>query len=270
MDTPLTSAPGAFLDAAEPPAATVINPRGGAPAVLVCEHASRRVPARLGTLGVPAADMERHIACDIGAEAVTRALARLLDAPAIIAGYSRLVVDLNRPLHSATLMPAVSDGTPILANQGLTEPCRQARLEALFHPFHDSVQASLAAKRAAGLVPAVISIHSFTPIMDGFRRPWHLGVLWDQDGRLALPLLDLLRAEPGVVVGDNAPYSARDGEGYTLDTHSTRPGLPGVLIEVRQDLISNPAGADQWAGLLARALGRLLGRPDIHHVLAGT
>ncbi|WP_252181083.1 N-formylglutamate amidohydrolase [Azospirillum sp. B4] len=267
MDTSLTPAP--LLDAGEPPAVSVMNPHGAAPVVLLCEHASHRVPNRLGTLGVPVADRERHIAWDIGAEAVTRELARCLDAPAVIAGYSRLVVDLNRPLNSPTLMPAVSDGTPILANQALTESDRQARLDALFHPYHAAVHACVDAKRAAGQVPAIISVHSFTPVMDGVRRPWHLGVLWDQDGRLPLPLLDLLRAQPGVVVGDNAPYSGRDGHGYTLNTHSTRPGLPGVLIEIRQDLIGDTAGVARWASLLADALGRLVGHPDIHHVLAG-
>jgi predicted N-formylglutamate amidohydrolase len=268
LDT-LASTATAFLAPDETPAVTVVNPHGAAPVVLLCEHAARRVPARLGTLGVPAADMERHIAWDIGAEAVTRALAQRLDAPAVIAGYSRLVVDLNRPLDSATLMPAVSDGTPILANQALTEADRQARLNALFHPYHAAVHACVDAKRAAGQSPAIISVHSFTPVMNGFQRPWHLGVLWDQDGRLPLPLLDLLRAEPGVVVGDNVPYSGRDGHGYTLKTHSTRPGLPGVLIEVRQDLIGDAGGVERWSALLAQALGQLIGRPDIHHVLAG-
>ncbi|MEC4594858.1 MULTISPECIES: N-formylglutamate amidohydrolase [Nitrospirillum] len=267
MDT--LASPAALLAPDEPPAVTVVNPHGPAPVVLLCEHAARRVPARLGTLGVPAADMERHIAWDIGAEAVTRALARRLDAPAVIAGYSRLVVDLNRPLDSATLMPAVSDGTPVLANQALTDGDRQARLDALFHPYHAAVATCVDAKRAAGQTPAIISVHSFTPVMNGFQRPWHLGVLWDQDGRLPLPLLELLRALPGVVVGDNVPYSGRDGHGYTLKTHSTRPGLPGVLIEIRQDLIGDAVGVEHWSALLAQALGQLIGRPDIHHVLAG-
>ncbi|WP_246130868.1 N-formylglutamate amidohydrolase [Nitrospirillum pindoramense] len=269
--SPLAASPFAapFLAPDEPPAVTVVNPNGAAPVVLLCEHASRRVPTRLANLGVSAADMERHIAWDIGAEAVTRALARRLDAPAVVAGYSRLVVDLNRPLDSPTLMPVVSDGTPILANQTLTETERQARLDALFHPFHAAVRACVDAKRAAGQVPAILSIHSFTPVMDGFQRPWHLGVLWDQDGRLPLPLLDLLRTLPGVVVGDNVPYSGRDGHGYTLKTHSTQPGLPGVLIEVRQDLIGDADGVERWSTLLAQALGQLIGRADIHHVLAG-
>ncbi|MDE1148339.1 MAG: N-formylglutamate amidohydrolase [Azospirillaceae bacterium] len=265
MNTALAPAP--FLHPDEPPAVTVVNPGGAAPVVLLCEHASNRVPARLGTLGVAAGDMRRHIAWDIGAEAVTRALARRLDAPAVVAGYSRLVVDLNRPLDSPTLMPAVSDGTPILANQSLHDGDRQARLDALFHPFHAAANALVAAKRDGAQVPAIISVHSFTPVMDGVQRPWHLGILWDQDGRLPLPLLDSLRGLPGVVVGDNVPYSGRDGHGYTLQTHSSAPGLPGVLIEVRQDLIGDADGAEHWAGVLADALGQLIGRPDIHHVL---
>lgn len=271
----------------EPPPFRIVRAEGRTPLLLVCEHASSRVPWALGDLGLPAEERERHIGWDIGAAAVTEALADLLDAPAVLANYSRLVVDLNRTTDDRTLMPAVSDGTEVPANAALTAAERRRRLDALYHPFHAAVTARMSAIRAAGGMPALIGVHSFTPLLReaGRRgetpRPWHVGVLWNRDGRIALPLLEALRAPGGAVgdliqgglaqgglaqggltVGDNEPYSGRTGHGHTARFHAEAHGLPWAMLEIRQDLIADAAGAQAWAGLLARLLRPILCRPD--------
>ncbi len=169
---------------------------------------------------------------------MTRRLAALLDAPAILAGFSRLVIDCNRDLDDASSIPETSDGVPIPGNRNLAAPARAARQEKIFAPYHAAIDAWLEARRARGLVPAFVSIHSFTPVMDGKARPWHVGILWDSDARIPLPLLAALRSDPSLVVGDNEPYSAREPQGYTVRNHAVARGLPHVAIELRQDLIA--------------------------------
>jgi len=252
-----------LLDPDEPPAVTVANPEGPAAVLIVCDHAANRVPRRLARLGLPDAELERHIGWDIGAADVSLHMAHRLGAPAVLAGYSRLVVDLNRRLDDPTLMPDISDGTRVPGNANLPPTERQARLEALFHPYHDRIRTLIARRRQAGHVPALISIHSFTPVMAGFARPWHVGVLWNRDPRIALPLLQALRAEDGLVVGDNEPYSARGGCGYTLQTHAEAAGLPAVMVEIRHDLIATASGAAIWAERLARLLAPILADPAL-------
>jgi predicted N-formylglutamate amidohydrolase len=247
-----------LLQAAEPAPVAVI-PAGGplTRAVLCCDHASRRIPRALGDLGLGAADLERHIAWDIGAAALTEQLARLLAAPACLAAYSRLVIDCNRHPDDPTLIPVSSDGTPVGGNAGLTPGARRQRLEALFEPYHAAVAAALTAA-GSGAVPVLIAIHSFTPILAGQRRPWDVGVLWDTDARLAAPLLAALRAVPGICVGDNQPYSGRAPTGYTTGWHGGRRGLPHVAIEVRQDLLATDEGVGRWARLLTAVLAPIL------------
>jgi predicted N-formylglutamate amidohydrolase len=251
-----------LLGPEDPPAVELHNPAGGAPLVIVCDHASNRIPHALGTLGLPPAALGEHIAWDIGAAAVARRLALALDAPAVLTGYSRLLVDANRPLDNPTLIPAVSGGIAIPANHGLDAAGRARRLAALYDPYHREVAARVAACRArpgcpaAG--PALLSVHSFTPVMDGYRRPWQCGVLWNRDGRLAQPLLAALRADPAMTVGDNEPYSARTGPNQTLNAHAEDLGLPSVAIEIRQDLIAAEADAEAWAGRLAAVLRPIL------------
>lgn len=253
-----------LLAPGEPPAVTILNPQGRAPVLLVCDHASSRVPASLAQLGLPEAELSRHIGWDIGAAAVTGRLATLLDAPAVLTGYSRLVVDCNRRPDDPTLMPEVSDGTTVPGNQGLTEGERERRLGALFRPYHDVVSGLLAASLDRGVVPAVISVHSFTPVMRGFARPWHVGVLWNRDPRLAVPLLEALAAEGNLVVGDNEPYSARTGCGHTINTHCEPVGIPSVMLEIRQDLIGGAAGAEAWADRLHRLFRPILAQDGLH------
>ena len=159
-------------------------------------------------------------------------------------------------------MPAVSDGTPVPGNAQLTESERRARLAAFHTPYHQAVAAAIAAREAAGSLPIVIAVHSCTPVMQGFVRPWEIGILWNEDERLARPLIDALAAR-GLVVGDNEPYSGRDPHGYTLHVHAEPRGLAHVLFEVRQDLIDTQHGAERWADILAPVLAARLGDPAL-------
>ncbi len=231
---------------------------GGRPLLLVCDHAARTFPTALGFLDVPAAARTTHIAYDIGAAEVTRRLALLLDAPALLGGYSRLVIDLNRGVDCPTLIPEVSDGVTIPGNWNLNPTARQQRIEAFHRPWHQAVASELCRLRARyGVPPILVGIHSFTPVLAGQARPWHVGVLWDDDGGLALPLMAALAAPGDLLVGDNQPYSARNPEGGTLETHAIEAGLPGVAVEIRQDLVGCDVGSAAWAERLAAALAPL-------------
>jgi predicted N-formylglutamate amidohydrolase len=247
----------------EPPAVTVLNAAGSAPILFLCDHASARVPRSLdqpeaGGFGVSPEDRQRHIAYDIGAAAVTRLLSDRFEAPAILSGYSRLVLDLNRALEDGTSIPPVSDGTIIPANQHLSADARLVRAAALYYPYHDTIIEMLEGLKARGTSPAIISLHSCTPVLAGVKRPWHIGVLWNQDGRIALPLMRALEAEGNLIVGDNQPYSGRDHDSHTIHRHAEARGLPHVLLEIRQDLISDDAGIRAWADRLTRVLRPIL------------
>ncbi len=250
----------------DPAPVETISGRGGPPVLLTCDHASNAVPRALGGLGLAPGLIEHHIGWDIGAAAVTRRLAASLRVPAILAGYSRLVVDCNRDPADPSSIPEESDGIAIPGNRALTPSARAERRAACFDPYHSAVAALLAAMRAAGSVPALLSIHRFTPVMRGFVRPWHVGILWDKDGRIPLPLIEALGSDPALVVGDNQPYSAREPAGYTVRHHAAASGLPHVAIELRQDLIATAAGAESWAARLQRALTPILARREIYRL----
>lgn len=252
MDTPVTKTGGADTNEAF----ECLNATGESRIVLVCDHASNRIPAHLGTLGLPADALSRHIAYDIGAGELTAALSARLDAPALLTRFSRLVIDANRGRDDPTLIMALSDGAVVTANHKLTPEAREARIQTYFDPYHAAIDDALDRAQARGLAPILVSIHSFTPVWRGRKRPWHCGVLWNRDGRLALPLLAALRADGDLVVGDNEPYSGAL-EGDCMDRHGTMRGVPHALIEVRQDLIGDAAGIAQWAGRLGRALTSL-------------
>lgn len=221
--------------------------------VILCDHARNALPARYGSLGLPAGEFGRHIAYDIGAEAVTRGLAERLGAPAVLAGFSRLLIDPNRGEDDPTLIMRLSDGTVVPGNADIDTDERELRLEEFYRPYHRAVAGMLDRALAAGVSPSILSIHSFTPFWKGVPRPWHAGILWKSDPRFARPLLALLSAERRLVIGDNEPYSG-GLEGDTLDVHATRRGLPDALIEIRQDLISGPDGVAEWVDRLARIL----------------
>jgi len=241
----------------DPPAVRIENPAGKSALLIVCDHASARVPAALGDLGIPARAFGEHVAIDLGAEAITLALARLLDARAVIAGFSRLVVDCNRDPADPEWMPNQSDGYDVPANRDATPADRQARFDEIFDPYHSTVAAEIDRLASRIAVPVVFSVHTFTPVFAGHARPWHAGVLWNRDGRVAVPLIAALRTHADLVVGDNEPYSGRT-KAYTLQRHAHATGLPHAAIEVRQDLTGDTTAAAQWATILADALQPIL------------
>jgi len=227
---------------------------GAAPSVpglvLVCDHASNAEPPGVA-LGLPAAEMARHIAWDVGARGVTLGLAARLGAGAVLTRYSRLVIDPNRGEDDPTLVMRLCDGTIIPGNRGVDAAEVARRLEAYHRPYHRAIDAALDAERAAGRAPALVSIHSFTPQFRGRAwRPWQVGLLWDRDDRLVAPLMARLAAEPDLVVGDNEPYTGRL-TGDCMWRHGTRRAIPHVLIEIRNDLIATAEGQAAWAARLA-------------------
>jgi predicted N-formylglutamate amidohydrolase len=252
-----------LLGAGDPAPVERINPDGRVDLLLLCDHASAAVPAALGLLGLAPAALERHIGWDIGAAAVTRRLAELLGAPAVLSGFSRLVIDCNRLLDDPTSIPPMSDGQAVPGNQDLSPAAREQRAASCFWPYQRAIEAQLSRALGLGAAPVILSIHSFTPRFQGFDRPWQAGVLWDRDPRIPLPLIAGLSAE-GLTVGDNEPYSARSPEGFTLHHHAAPRGLPHVLIELRQDEIDTDAGVHRFAGHLMRALQPILANPDLY------
>ncbi len=232
----------------------VVNPDGAAPLLLVCDHASRRFPPHLGTLGVAEPDTFEHIAWDIGAADLTRGLAAALDAPAVLCGWSRLVVDCNRRLDHPSAFPEVSDRIAVPGNVSMTGEDRQWRVAAIHTPYHAEIDRRLDAMVARGVKPALVAIHSFTPLLGEIARPWHVGILWDRDDRLPRPVLASLRAVEGLHVGDNEPYSGRHPTDYTLHAHGASRGFAHVGFEVRQDLLAAGSGVQYWVGLISTAL----------------
>ena len=259
MADPATHAGSAsgLLAAGDPPPYRVYQAQGHSPYLLIADHAGQQVPQALAGLGLPQPELDRHIGWDIGIDGVTRELAQALDAFAITQTYSRLVIDCNRPLSAPGSIAEASDGTVVPGNQGLDAAARAARADAIFAPYHARIAAELDRRRDAGLPTILIAMHSFTPSMAGVARPWHAGVLYQRDARFAQALLAQLRAEPGLVVGDNQPYSVSDATDYAIPVHAEARGLAHVELEIRQDLIADPAGQRQWAQRLLSMLNRL-------------
>src|SRR5271165_1672996 len=229
-------------------------------ALIVCDHASNAIPPDYGTLGLPREALERHIAYDIGAADVTRALAAELGAPAVLSTYSRLVIDPNRGLDDPTLVMRFSDGAIVPGNADADAREIARRSARFWAPYRHEIAATVDAMLATGAPPAVVSIHSFTGVLRGLARPWKVGILWDRDGRLPKPLIEALIAEPDLSaaeVGDNEPY---DGAlaGDTIDAIATARGLANALIEIRKDLIADKADAHSWAERFARLLRPIL------------
>lgn len=251
----------------DPPPYTIVNADGKSKVLLVCDHASNRIPESLGNLGLGETSLQQHIAYDIGSRKLTEHLVEHLDAPAVLAGYSRLVVDLNRSLEDESLMPLVSDGTVVEGNQKMSEMHRNERIRSFYTPYRQAIDGMLNGFRERGITPALIAIHSFTPQMLGHQRPWQIGVLWDKDPRIPVPLIRNLRSMPGdLQIGDNEPYSGKHPADYTIDHHAEANGLPHVSIEVRQDLVVSEAGAEEWAGILHDALRDILADPDLYSI----
>ena len=249
----------------DPPPYTIINKEGNAAVLLVGDHASNTIPEMLGNLGLDNTVLEQHIAYDIGSKKLIQHLSQHLDAPALLAGYSRLVVDLNRSLEDDSSMPEVSDNTVIAGNLNMPDEHRSQRIHYFYTPYRIAIDNLLRRFKQQNIVPAFISIHSFTPEMAGYSRPWHAGVLWDKDPRIPVPLMQNLRAHPEAFhIGDNEPYSGKHLADYTIDHHAEATGIPHVSIEVRQDLINSEEGAERWAIILADALRDILADPDLY------
>jgi predicted N-formylglutamate amidohydrolase len=245
-----------LLDPDEPDPVVFDNEAGASAFLLTCDHAGRAFPRRLDRLGLPPAETARHIAWDIGIGAVGIELSRLLDAALVRQHYSRLVIDCNRDPTVPSSIPEISETTPIPGNRGLGERARAARYEAIFRPYHAAIATALDRRGATGRASVLVALHSFTPIFKGEVRRWHAAVLFNRDARLAHALAVLLRGEGGFVIGENEPYAVSDATDYTVPVHAERRGLVHVEIEIRQDLIAEPAGQVLWAERLARLLPR--------------
>jgi predicted N-formylglutamate amidohydrolase len=252
--TQMDDAPTSLLAADEPQPVTVTNEGGSSPFVIVADHAGKYLPRRLQMLGLQEAECERHIAWDIGAGAVCCLIGDALGAVVIRQNYSRLAIDCNRMPGSETSIVELSELTTVPGNIGLSKAQRAARVREIFQPYHDRIAGELDRRRQAGRPTALIAVHSFTPVFKAAARPWHVGVLYNRDPRFANILMDLLRCEQGLVVGDNEPYSVTDASDYTIPIHGEQRNLPHVAIEMRQDLIADEAGQRRWAGLFAQLL----------------
>jgi predicted N-formylglutamate amidohydrolase len=241
---------------------TRVDGNQAAGVILLCDHAQNTLPAEYGVLGLPPGEFKRHIAYDIGAEAVTRGLAARLGAMALLTGYSRLLIDPNRGRDDPTLIMKLSDGAVIPGNRDIDAAERQRRIDRYYLPYHTAITREIDGLIAARIRPILVSIHSFTPAWKATPRPWHAGILWDRDGRLPQLLLDGLRADTRLTVGDNEPYHGAL-EGDTLNTHGTKRGLAHALIEIRQDLIADQSGVDEWVDRLALILEPVMKEPGL-------
>ena len=225
--------------------------------LLLCDHAQNRLPPQYGDLGLSKAALSMHIAYDLGAEPLTRLLAERLGAAAVMACYSRLLIDPNRGEDDPTLIVSDSDGTPIPGNAAIDDAERQRRIAKYYLPYHQAIHSIVSAKVAAGQAPVLVSIHSFTPTWRGAPRPWHVGVLWETDPHFARHLIAELSSDLTIVVGDNEPYSGAAPTNSTLNKHAVSRELSHVLVEIRQDLLADEAGVEAWADRLGPVLSTL-------------
>ncbi len=233
------------------------NASGRSPFLLTCDHYGRAIPHLLGDLGVPARELTRHIAWDIGIAGVAEALSKRLGAHLIAQRYSRLVIDCNRPPGAASSIPRISEATDIPGNEDLARGAAEARRRAIFDPYHRRIAEVIDRRLRENIPTVLVSLHSFTPVYAGVPRPWHIGTLYNRDSRLPQLLLKRLRAEPDLVAGDNEPYAVSEATDYTIPVHGEARGLMNTGIEIRQDLITDPAGQCEWADRLARIFGEI-------------
>lgn len=246
-----------LLGDGDPPPVRVFRPEGASPFFLTADHAGRAIPRRLDDLGLPAGELQRHIAWDIGIAAVTERLSEALDATAVLQTYSRLVIDCNRRPEWPSAIPAVSELTPVPGNEGISPREREARQREISTPYHEQIAEFLDRRHASGTQTVLVAMHSFTPVFKGVTRRVEVGILYNPNARdIRLPriMLDLLRAKGDLAVGDNQPYAITGNSDYTVPVHGEERGLPHVEIEIRQNLIGDIAGQATWAARLARLL----------------
>jgi predicted N-formylglutamate amidohydrolase len=234
-----------------------INPLGPSPFLLTSDHFGRAIPERLGDLGLPERELTRHIAWDVGIAGVARALSAHLDAHLIAQAYSRLVIDCNRPFASPSSIPLMSEATTVPGNEGLTREAVAARRREVFEPYHLHITEVIDRRLREGMPTVLVSLHSFTPVYAGIKRPWHVGTLYQSDTRLPPLLLKGLRAQADLVVGNNEPYAVSNETDYTIPVHGEARGLMSTGIEIRQDLISDQAGEAEWAERIANVFGEI-------------
>jgi predicted N-formylglutamate amidohydrolase len=258
-----------LLGAAEVPPVKEENAGGRSPYLLTCDHYGRLIPRALGDLGLPASELTRHIAWDIGIAGVAEQLSNHLDAHLIAQRYSRLVIDCNRPPCVASSIPVLSEATTVPGNEGLTRAAAEMRQKSIFDPYHRRIADVIDQRLHDGMPTVLVSLHSFTPVYAGIARPWHVGTLYHRDTHLPPLLLQLFRGEGDLVVGDNEPYAVSDETDYTIPIHGEARGLMNSGIEIRQDLIADQAGEKQWADRLARIFAEVeatLVKPRASHL----
>ena len=246
-----------LLDSVEVPPVHEDNAAGRSPFLLACDHYGRLLPRRLGDLGLPPSELTRHIAWDVGIAGVADRLSKQLDAHLVAQRYSRLVIDCNRPPQAPSSIPRISEATTIPGNQGLAHAAMTTRRRAIFDPYHRRIGEVIDRRLREGVATVLVSLHSFTPVYAGIARPWHVGTLYHRDTRLPPLLLKHLRGDPDLVVGDNEPYAVSDDTDYTIPVHGEARGLMNSGIEIRQDLLADPAGQQQWADRLARIFAEI-------------
>ena len=244
----------------------VINANGAAPLLVCCDHAGRGIPQSLGDLGLHEEFLQLHIAYDIGARQVALMLSQKFDAPLLLANYSRLVIDLNRHLDDATLIPEFSDKVAVPGNTGLLRWQRQQRVEEIFNPYHKQYSEMVDRLRARFVKPLILSVHSFTPEIDGVSRPWDFGVLWEEHYELAQILIRNLGKNRKLFIGENRPYHARDPLGYSMVVHAQERGVEMGLIEIRQDRIEQPDGQKWATEILHQAVLPVLDHSQVQQV----
>lgn len=247
----------ALLTAADGPAFRTLGDVRASPVVLLCDHAGNRVPEKLDNLGLAADDLQRHFAVDVGAGALTERLAALIGCAAVLCNFSRLVIDCNRRPDQPSAMTLEEDGFAIPGNRNLVAAERQARVDAIFTPYHQAVERTIAEAEAKHGRVCIVGVHSFTPQYRAMPlpRPWHIGVLWHHDPATALALLTYLRNNTDLEIGDNEPYAMRPKDGksvtYTLEHHAEKPNRPGLQLEVRNDEIVTARGVERYAQIFA-------------------
>jgi predicted N-formylglutamate amidohydrolase len=243
-----------LLTQADVPPVLEFNAAGTSPFLFTCDHYGRLIPRALGDLGVAESELVRHIAWDIGIAGVAELLSKEMNAHLIAQRYSRLVIDCNRPPGVASSIPVISEATVIPGNEGIAPESAEMRRREVFDPYHRRIDEIIDAREHRGQPTVLVALHSFTPVYAGIIRPWHIGTLYHRDRTLPPLMLQHLRAEGDLVVGDNEPYAVSDTTDYTVPVHGEMRGLINTGIEIRQDLIGDQAGQQQWAARLARIL----------------
>jgi predicted N-formylglutamate amidohydrolase len=236
-----------------------VNEAGSSALVLICDHASNRIPRDYDDFGIAQSDLTRHIAWDVGAAAITEILARRFDAPAILSEVSRLVIDCNRQFDDPNLIPAISDGTALPVNKDITAGERERRWNTYHQPYHQAIEDLIDSKLAAGKQPVIAAIHSMTPALYGITRPWQIAMCWHEDRRLSAPMLEALRSYPDITVGDNEPYKLDPAEDYSVPFHAMRRGLMHLQVEFRQDEVADAKGQERWAQIFGDCVAKVLG-----------